>query len=160
MPSHKWIYLLLPLVCIIGCWIPSGGGTAILDRCKVCYGIDGSGIKFILYTDLPGDSKAGTGSSSGIASSEMCGFVQSSNGKRVDYAGTSESLTIAGTTYELSRGRVFLAAVSDEGVSVQQLDISIKPTGLSTKAAKQEIQRIATEPDVAAFFDAEASVDD
>jgi hypothetical protein len=105
-----------------------------------------------LYTNLPSESRAGTGSRSGIASAEVVGFVQSASGTRVDYAGNSESITIAGTKYPFAQGRVFLASVSGEDVSVQQLNIAIEPTALSSDAMKQEIQRIATEPDVAAFL--------
>ena len=153
MRNTKRMLLLLILASIIGCGQPSGGGSAAVDGRKVCYGIGKNGITFILYTDLPSDSRAGTSSPSGIASAEASGFVQSSSGTRVDYAGNSESITIAGTKYTFAEGRVFLVSVSDKDVVVQQLNMSIKSTALSTDAMKQEIQRIAREPDVAAFVE-------
>jgi hypothetical protein len=61
----------------------------------------------------------------------------------VNYTSDSVSLEIGEHEYPLAKGRVFLIATRDGNVNIQQLDLPIEPTSLSSEALRAEILRLA-----------------
>ena len=115
------------LASISGCQEKLGGGSRSIvagATAKQCvYGIrSGKELGFVVFTDL---SSEGTKSSAG---STWTGTIEPTTGPAVQYEGDSNGLTINGTRYEFTDGRVFLVTTTGGTVSAKQLNIPIGST--------------------------------
>ena len=126
-----WIGIVLASISGCGEMEKLGGGSRSIvasivpgATAKQCvYGIrSGKELGFVVFTDL---SSEGTKSSAG---STWTGTIQPAAGPAVQYEGDSNGLTINGTRYEFTDGRVFLVTTTGGTVSAKQLNIPIGST--------------------------------
>lgn len=136
-----------------GCGGPAGAGSLTINQRVVAYGIGREGVAFAIFTDIPASgATVRSGGRSGLSSSEQGGSISPASGPKVTYAGDSVSLRIGDQKFPLAKGRVFLAATRGGKLSIQQLDIPIDPTELSSDALRSEVSRIAEEAAVKTFM--------
>ncbi len=138
----KAIFFAGPLLlAIIGCGSSSGSGVKIRDSIwstsKDDYtpGIEagsvsdvtlksGSGIRFVVWTDLPGWSGSGGGSPSSYQGQHTA------DGRKLavhaETNGESATVTIAGTKYDSVSGALFLVSTTNDPPTVVQIDLDAK----------------------------------
>lgn len=117
--------------------VVSGGSTF-----ETVFGCgEGQKLEFVVFTDITSE---GTVSSGG---STWTGKISSKTGTAVDYEGNSSGLTLNGTHYNFTDGKVFLVSTQQSNVSVTQLKLQIEE---STYA--KEIDRLAKTEEVKQFF--------
>jgi hypothetical protein len=147
------LIMLLALFLLSGCGGPSGGGSLTIHQRTVAHGIDKDGLAFVIYTDIPGlDTETRSKGKSGISSSSQEGSIVPKSGLRVDYTCDSVRIKIGEQEYPLAKGRVFLVATGEGKLDVQQLDVPVEPTDLSSEALRAEILRLAEDEKVKKFM--------
>ncbi len=143
---HGLLFISVFLVSLSGCSEKLGGGTrGIVAGATVkesVYGIrKGKELGFVIFTDLPSE---GTRSSAG---SNWTGHIKPASGPIVEYAGDSDGLTINGTRYEFTGGRVFLVTTSGGTVSAKQVNVEIGSASFDS-----EIDSITKQPEIQKFL--------
>ena len=122
-----------------------GGSRSIVAGAttKECvYGIrSGKELGFVIFTDLPSEGTRGS------AGSSWTGQIQPATGPTVQYEGEPDGLTINGTRYEFTNGRIFLVTTTGGTVSVKQLNIPI-----GSAQYKEEIDSISKREEVQKFL--------
>ena len=150
---HTFTILILTSFFLSGCLDPSGGGSSTINQRVVVYGIGKDGVAFAIFTDIPAlSAKTRSEGKSGVFTSQQAGSIIPASGPRVDYTDDSALLKIGGQDYAFAKGRVFLVSTRDGNLIIQQLDIAIHPTDLSSEAFQAEIRRLAKENKVSEFM--------
>lgn len=151
--KHALAFGLFAVFLLSGCADPSGAGSASINQRVVAYGIGAEGVTFVIFTDIPApNTKTRSEGKSEVSASGQAGSIQPPSGPRVDYTSDSVRLKIGGQEYPLAKGRVFLAATRDGRLEIQQLDVPIRPTDLSSEALRAEIRRLAEDEKVHTFM--------
>ena len=112
------------LLSLTGCQEKLGGGSRSIvagsSAKESVYGIRaGQELGFVIFTDHPSEGRASSAGSS---------WTGRLGGPDVQYEGDSNGLTINGTRYEFTDGRVFLVTTTGGTVSAKQLNIPIGST--------------------------------
>lgn len=138
---------VLSMVLWTGCAkLQSGGGSRSMvsgeAKTLSVYGYDdGKKLKFVLFTDQSlGDSATST-------SARWKGSIIPQDGKEVSYQGSATGITIDGTQYSFTNGRVFLVSRQSDTVSIRQLDIALEDTMYRT-----ELDRLSKTEEVESFL--------
>ncbi len=124
-----------------------------MDGLMYAYGIGKKGVSFAIFTDIGWDNtKARAGGESGVFVSTQSGTISPASGQGIDYEAGSDSIKIGGQEYGFEKGRVFLVTTDEGKRDVQQLNVAIESTRLSSQALREEIRRLRGTPAVRAVM--------
>jgi hypothetical protein len=143
-------FLLLCMGC--GAAGSGGGGAAIFGDTSVTWNVISGKVYFVLWTNTT-MGPAGSGSGSGPGGHEFNGSIGPDKKPLVKWKGQTRdgktgTVTINGTSYELTKGGLFLVSVNGEKATVRQLNTDLSAVEPSAKGLENFAR---TDPEVAKF---------
>ena len=162
--SPRRMACALPLMLSLswGCAPPSAGTGSVgvdstTDGRLAVYGTGSGGLAFVIFTDRKQGSRSVSKSKSGLFGGGTCweGRIESDTEPELKYSATGAGISIGKKKreFDLSKGRVFLAAADGKETAARQLDIAINSVDRrNADAIHGEIKRLAAAKQVAAFL--------
>ncbi|MCO6043206.1 hypothetical protein NG895_04750 [Aeoliella sp. ICT_H6.2] len=134
-------------------WSGNQAGQPGVDRGTVFHW----GSLFVIWTDAP--TGGGGSTSSNMQGGSCTGQLIGANGEVLKFTcktsdGKSGTATIAGQSYDLQKGSLFLAVADDDGWQVKQLNRDLQEVPLN----KQGLRKLAeSDEEIQEFFGSAAS---
>ncbi|MEO1524750.1 MAG: hypothetical protein AAFX06_04905 [Planctomycetota bacterium] len=150
--SSRWqtlgLLIAVTLAAQVGCgkMVYKGGGMRSVNANKTSlqavYGADApDNLAFVVFTDVD------TSGSVASAGSSWTGSITRPEGKAIDYEGDGDGITIDGTAYSFTDGRVFLVATDGDTITVTQTSVPIRKA-----KHNDEIDRLSQTDEVRSFL--------
>lgn len=127
------------------------GGSRMFGGFRVQYGLNDRGLEFVAVLSLPPDLR---GSGGGRSHGTNSAYYRFEGRDLVTFEWTRDEARIAGSTFDLARGRVVCLAVDLSSMRAEQVPIHPRALNvrsrfrLTHRSVEDELRRIARDPDV------------